>query len=66
MMIKIGRDEVVNTAHVVHAKIDNYGDTTLVVELVTGRTIRVRHTAHCYDGFDAYAALDQILAARAE
>ncbi|WP_175992321.1 hypothetical protein [Burkholderia vietnamiensis] len=66
MMVKLGKHEIVNTMHVTHAHIDNYGDTTLVVELVTGRTIRVRHTAHCYDGFDAYAALDQILAARAE
>lgn len=65
MMIRLGKYEVVNTLHVAHAHIDNYGDTVLVVELVTGRTIRVRHTAHCLDGFCAYTALDQILAAKA-
>jgi len=65
MMIKLGRHEVVNAQHVVHAYIDSYGDTVLVVELVTGRTIRVRDTRHCFDGFDAYEALDQILAAQA-
>ena len=66
MMIKIGRDEVVNSAHVVHAKIDHYGETVLLVELITGRTIRARDTSHCLDGFSAYKALDQILAAQAE
>lgn len=65
MMIKLGRYEVVNSQHVMCAHIDTYGDTDLVVELVTGRIIRVRHTAHCLDGFDAYAALDQILSAQA-
>ena len=66
MMVKIGRSDVVNVMHVARAYIDSYGDTCLVVQLVTGTTIRARHTAHCFDGFDAYEALDQILAAKAE
>lgn len=61
MLIKVDRNRAINTEHVVSAKIDEYGDTCLDVELITGERLRVKHMPHCYDGVDVYKLLDRLV-----
>ncbi|EON13075.1 hypothetical protein [Pandoraea sp. SD6-2] len=64
MLIKVDRNRAVNTEHIVSAKIDNYGDTCLDIDLISGEKLRVRHMPHCYDGVDVYKLLDEIVSAQ--
>ncbi|RRW89159.1 hypothetical protein [Pandoraea apista] len=64
MLIKLDRNRVINTEHIVSAKIDNYGDTCLDIDLISGEKLRVRHMLNCYDGVDVYKLLDRLVTER--
>lgn len=65
MLIKLTRDNAVNPAHVVSARIEHRDrDTRLVVEMVTGSTIYITH--NLYDGVDVYKVHQALLDAKAD
>lgn len=65
MLIRIGRYHAVNTEHIANIKIEHDYDSALVISLMTGYMIRMKHAPHHLDGFDAYKAFDEIVAAQA-
>ncbi|WP_124828481.1 MULTISPECIES: hypothetical protein [unclassified Burkholderia] len=65
MLFKLTRDNAVNPAHVVSARIEHRErDTRLVVEVVTGSVIYVTH--NLFDGIDAYKLHQALIDAKAD
>lgn len=68
-LVRTGRDSWVNPQHVTSMEWERRhyangpGDSILVVRLVTGKEVRVRHEPHYLDGTDAHAVEREILAA---